>query len=69
MSQVTIYLPKELEASARREARKARKTLSAYIASRLEQPKQTASALSQLYGSMPTLVVPADDDLGTLDEP
>jgi hypothetical protein len=69
MSQVTIYLSKEVEAKARREARKARKTLSAYIASRLEQPVQKTSSLAKLYGSMPDLVMPDERDLGALDEP
>lgn len=69
MSQVTIYLSKEVEAKARREARKARKTLSAYISSRLEPPAQKPSALARLYGSMPDLVVPDDSDLAALDEP
>jgi len=68
MSQVTIYLSKEVEAKARREARRARKTLSAYIASKLEQPVQKTSSLAKLFGSMPDLEMPDDGDLAALDE-
>ncbi len=69
MSQVTIYLSKEVEAHARRQARKARKTLSAYIASVLVPERKEPSKLLRLAGSMPGFKMPDDSDLAPLDEP
>ncbi len=62
MAQVTIYLPPSVEARARREARKRRTSLSAYIASMLA-PAAKRDRLAKLYGSCPDLEVPSDDDL------
>ncbi len=69
MSQVTIYLPTEVEALARRQARKAHKTLSAYIAGVLAGNPKRSSPLFELAGSMPGFTVPDDSDLSPLDEP
>lgn len=68
MSQVTIYLASELEARARREAKRRGKSLSAYIASLLEEPAGR-SRLERALGSLPDFEVPDDTDLLPLDEP
>lgn len=62
MAQVTIYLPPSVEARARREAKKRRTSLSAYIASLLAPPAKR-DRLAKLYGSCPDLELPSDDDL------
>ncbi len=69
MSQVTIYLSAKVEAHARREARRAKKTLSAYIAGVLVPEPTGPSKLLKLAGSMPGFSVPDDADLAPLDEP
>lgn len=62
MAQVTIYLPPAVEARARREAKKRRTSLSAYIASLLA-PASKRERLARLAGTCPDLEVPEDDDL------
>lgn len=62
MAQVTIYLPPTVEARARREAKKRRLSLSAYIASLMAPPSKRAK-LARLYGSCPDLALPSDEDL------
>lgn len=62
MAQVTIYLPPAVEARARREAKKRRTSLSAYISSLLAPPAKR-DRLRKLYGSCPDLELPNDDDL------
>lgn len=68
MSQVTIYLASEVEARARREAKRRGTSLSAYIASLLDEPKGRAR-LDRALGSLPDFTVPDDTDLLPLDEP
>ncbi|MEW5742833.1 MAG: hypothetical protein AB1938_28205 [Myxococcota bacterium] len=62
MSQVTIYLPRDVEARARREAKRRGKSLSAYIASVLSGPERRRK-LEKLVGSCPDLRLPGDEDL------
>lgn len=68
MSRVTLELPAEVEAHARREARRAKKTLSAYIAGLLVPAATGSPKLLQLAGSMPGFSVPDDADLAPPDE-
>lgn len=65
MAQVTIYLPPEVERRARREAKRLKKSLSAYIASRLTSDSKR-ERLKRLAGSCPDLDVPDDSDLAPL---
>lgn len=65
MAQVTIYLPPEVERLARREAKRLKKSLSAYIASRLTGDSKR-ERLKKLAGSCPALHLPGDDDLAPL---
>ncbi len=54
MSQVTIYLPDDLAGSLRKEARRAGKSLSAYIADLARRkPKKTGwpAGFGRLYGA------------------
>jgi hypothetical protein len=51
MAQVTIYLPPSVEKKARAGARRAKKSLSAYIASRLDD-EQTESGWPKGYVAM-----------------
>jgi hypothetical protein len=63
MAQVTIYLPDELLEAIRREARRARLSVSAFMAS-LASKKLTSpdslEELAELYGSCPDLELPED---------
>lgn len=68
MAQITIYLPPELEAEVRREARSAKLSLSAFIAARLERKPKKARVLRH-FGALPDLREVDDDDLSPLDEP
>ena len=65
MAQVTIYLPPEVEERARREAKRQKKSLSAYIAARLAG-RSKRERLKRLAGSCPDLRLPDDDDLAPL---
>lgn len=67
MSQVTIYLAADVESRARREAKRRKKSLSAYVASVLAAPSRR-ERLAKLYGSCPDLKAPDDRDLGELRE-
>ncbi len=55
MAQVTIYLPDDLEKKVRQEARRARKSLSAYMADmaagRLQKRSQWPRGFTELFGS------------------
>jgi hypothetical protein len=54
MPQVTIYLPDELESAIRKKAKRAKKSLSAYIAdlaSKSVAPRQWPKGFDDLYGS------------------
>jgi hypothetical protein len=67
MGQLTIYLPEDIERQVRRHARRARKSVSAYIAS-LERKEHRRSRdknghpsdMRALFGSVPDLQVPED---------
>jgi predicted transcriptional regulator len=72
MAQVTIYLPDDVERRVRREARKARTSVSAWIVRALSGAQRDAAwtrRFDRLVGSMPDLRVPEDADLEPLDEP
>lgn len=65
MAQVTIYLPDHVEKKVRQEARRAHKSLSAYIAElaagRMPHRSQWPRGFSALYGSWEgDLTAPAD---------
>jgi hypothetical protein len=73
MAQVTIYLPEDLEQEVRRAAKRARKTLSAYIAdvTRAQvRPATWPSGFAALYGSwageFPDVPDARPDDVDTL---
>lgn len=71
MSQITIYLSAEVEKRARSDARRAKKSLSAYIAT-LVEPKPRAQAsvrAKEIIGSARHFTLPDDSDLAPLDEP
>jgi len=66
MGQLTIYLPDEIEKTVRREAKRARKTVSAYITSlaKHEEPRDKNGypiGYFELFGSMPGFEVPPRD--------
>ncbi|MDQ3266653.1 MAG: hypothetical protein M3Y59_23885 [Myxococcota bacterium] len=71
MAQLTIYLPEEVERSVRREARRARKSVSAYLAdlatARVLQQGR-ADRLAALCGSWEG-EFPSGETLPPLDEP
>lgn len=65
MAQVTIYLPDQVEKKVRQEARRAHKSLSAYLtelaAGRVPNRSQWPRGFSELYGSWEgDLTPPAD---------
>ena len=66
MGQLTIYLPDEVEKRYRRNAKRAKKTISAYIASleKTAEPKDANGhplAIRELFGSVPDFEVPPRD--------
>ena len=69
MSQVTIYLPDELAASLRRQARRAGKSLSAYIADLAGRrpPRAWPPGFEKLYGAcrgeLPDVEDPPPDEI------
>ncbi len=52
MAQVTIYLPPQLEKKVRASARRARKSLSAYIAARLDEEQKDGLGWPKGYVEM-----------------
>lgn len=71
MAQVTIYLPDEVEKLVRREAQRARKSVSAYmaeLATRKVRHGDRKQALDALRGSWEGKF-PEEDRLEPLDEP
>jgi predicted transcriptional regulator len=72
MAQVTIYLPDDVEKRVRREARRAKTSVSAFIVRALTGPRRDPDwdkRFNRLVGSMPGFTVPDDHDLKPLDEP
>ena len=74
MGQLTIYLPEEIERSVKRNARRAKKSVSAYIASleKNESPRRRGknghpAELWELFGSMPDFKLPPDPPPEVLD--
>lgn len=70
MAQLTIYLPDALEEKLRRDARRAKKSVSAYladIAARTLQPSTWPPSFAKLAGSwsgeFPAIDDPAPDDV------
>ena len=69
MAQVTLYLPDEIASRLKRDARKAKKSLSAYVAERLGKSAEPAGArqrkLRALYGScqLPGIEDPPLDEI------
>ena len=64
MPQVTIYLPDEVESAIRRKAKKANKSLSAYIAelaSKGLKAREWPKGFRELYGSWEGSFPPIDD--------
>ena len=64
MAQVTIYLPKDLEARLRRKARRARKSMSSYIADLARHAVSRGRGrgeLDRLYGSWKGEFPPIED--------
>jgi hypothetical protein len=54
MGQVTIYLPDDVEAALRSEAKRTRKSMSAVVVEKVKPPDQPSdyqAALDRLYGS------------------
>lgn len=68
MAQVTLYLPDEVAARLKKEARKAKKSLSAFVTERLaggvEEPGARAKRLRALFGScaLPAIIEDAPLD-------
>lgn len=63
MPQVTIYLPEDVLKSVRREAKRRKQSLSAFLtalASRAVKPPAWPEEFAQLYGACPDLVEPDD---------
>lgn len=69
MSQLTIYLPDAVAAKARQEARRAKKSVSAYIADLVRGSKKEGRDIASLLGSAPDFEFVDDDDLLALDDP
>ncbi|MCE7871877.1 ribbon-helix-helix protein, CopG family [bacterium CPR1] len=63
MPQVTIYLPEDVLRSVKREAKRRKQSLSAFLAalaSRAAKPPAWPEDFAALYGSCPDLVEPED---------
>ena len=73
MSQITIYLPDDVEREVRRAARRARVSVSAFLAGlarKLVSPERWPSRFDRLYGSwegeFPVAADPPPEDVGAL---
>lgn len=68
MSQFTIYLPAAVAQKVRSDAKRARKSVSAYIADLVRGPRDKRKAAEALIGSAPSFAHVSDDDLLPLDD-
>ena len=73
MAQLTIYLPDDVEKLVRKEARRAKKSVSAYLAELATQRVRAAdewhAQLDALWGSWEGDFPSLDDDLPPIDNP
>lgn len=68
MSQLTIYLPAPVARKVRSDAKRAKKSISAYIADLVRGQGDKRRAAESLIGSAPTFSLVNDDDLLPLDD-
>lgn len=68
MSQITIYLPSSVAQKVRSDAKRAHKSVSAYIADLVRGPGDKRRAAAALIGSAPSFSPVSDDDLLPLDD-